>query len=29
MPLIKRGIYYCSRMVSAQYGTEGLAGSCR
>ena len=21
-PLIKRGIYYCSRMVSAQYGTE-------
>lgn len=21
-PLIKRGIYYCSRMISAQYGTE-------
>lgn len=21
-PLIKRGIYYCSRMMSAQYGTE-------
>ena len=21
-PLIKRGIYYCSRMVSAQYGTD-------
>lgn len=23
-PLIKRGIYYCSRMISAQYGTEFL-----
>ena len=21
-PIIKRGIYYCSRMISAQYGTE-------
>lgn len=21
-PLIKRGIYYCSRMISSQYGTE-------
>jgi hypothetical protein len=21
-PLVKRGIYYCSRMISAQYGTE-------
>ena len=21
-PLVKRGIYYCSRMLSAQYGTE-------
>ena len=21
-PLLKRGIYYCSRMISAQYGTE-------
>ena len=21
-PMIKRGIYYCSRMISAQYGTE-------
>ena len=21
-PLIKRGIYYCSRMISARYGTE-------
>ena len=21
-PLIKRGLYYCSRMISAQYGTE-------
>ncbi len=21
-PLIKKGIYYCSRMISAQYGTE-------
>ena len=24
-PLIKRGIYYCSRMISAQYGTEFVA----
>lgn len=24
-PLIKRGIYYCSRMISAQYGTEFTA----
>ena len=21
-PIIKRGIYYCSRMISSQYGTE-------
>lgn len=25
-PLIKRGIYYCSRMISAQYGTEFTEG---
>jgi hypothetical protein len=25
-PLIKRGIYYCSRMISAQYETEFTAG---
>lgn len=25
-PLIKRGLYYCSRMISSQYGTE-FAGS--
>lgn len=24
-PLLKRGIYYCSRMISAQYGTEFTA----
>ena len=24
-PIIKRGIYYCSRMISAQYGTEFVA----
>ena len=24
-PLVKRGIYYCSRMISAQYGTEFTA----
>ena len=24
-PLLKRGIYYCSRMISAQYGTEFVA----
>ena len=23
-PIIKRGIYYCSRMISSQYGTELL-----
>lgn len=23
-PLVKRGIYYCSRLISAQYGTEFL-----
>ncbi len=26
-PLIKRGIYYCSRMISSQYGTE-MSDSC-
>lgn len=26
-PLIKRGIYYCSRMISSQYGTE-MPDSC-
>ena len=26
-PLIKRGIYYCGRMVSAQYGTEFVAAN--
>lgn len=26
-PLIKRGIYYCSRMISAQYGTEFSASN--
>ncbi len=25
-PLIKRGIYYCSRMISSQYGTEFTEG---
>ena len=25
-PLIKRGIYYCNRMISAQYGPELVAG---
>lgn len=25
-PLIKRGIYYCGRMISSQYGTEFHAG---
>lgn len=26
-PLLKRGIYYCSRMLSAQYGTEFVNGN--
>lgn len=26
-PVIKRGIYYCSRMISAQYGTEFVAAN--
>ncbi len=26
-PIIKRGIYYCSRMISAQYGTEFVAAN--
>lgn len=25
-PLVKRGIYYCGRMLSAQYGTEFVGG---
>ncbi len=25
-PLIKRGLYYCSRLISAQYGTEFAEG---
>ena len=26
-PILKRGIYYCSRMISAQYGTEFVAAN--
>lgn len=26
-PIIKRGIYYCSRMISSQYGTEFVAAN--